>query len=115
MHMGSLGLELNEPLEIVLQRLILSLLAREHICTGKRLCVETFEIGQDLITEVFPRIYQASALPSAANTKDLARTASFPPTEAMAASKLMINCRGSDLPLYLGKVIGLCFAGQGGV
>ena len=51
--------------------------------------------------------YQASASPSAAMTKDLASTASFPPAEATAASKLMMNWRGSDLPLNLGKVVGL--------
>ena len=51
--------------------------------------------------------YQANASPSATMTKDLASTASFPPAEATVASKLMINWRGSDLPLNLGKVIGL--------
>ena len=39
--------------------------------------------------------------------KDLASTASFPPAEATVALKLMMNCRGSDLPLNLGKVMGL--------
>jgi hypothetical protein len=35
--------------------------------------------------------YHANASPSAAITNDLAKTVSFPPAEAMAASKLMIN------------------------
>jgi hypothetical protein len=43
----------------------------------------------------------------AAITNDLARTVSFPPAEATATSKLMMNWRGSDLPLNLGMV-GLC-------
>ena len=51
--------------------------------------------------------YQASVSPLAAMTKDLASTTSFPPAEATAASKLMMNCRGSDLPLNLGKVMSL--------
>jgi hypothetical protein len=34
----------------------------------------------------------------------LARTVSFPPAEATATSKLMMNWRGSDLPLNLGMV-----------
>jgi len=46
-------------------------------------------------------------------TKDLASTASFPTAEAIAASKLMMNCRGSGLPLNLGKVMGLLEGGQG--
>ena len=57
--------------------------------------------------------YQASASPSATMTKDLAGTASFPPAEATAASKLMINWHGSDLPFNLGKVMGLLEGGQG--
>jgi hypothetical protein len=40
-------------------------------------------------------------------TKDLARTVSFPPMEATAASKLIMNWCGSDFPLNLGNVIGL--------
>ena len=40
-------------------------------------------------------------------TKDLASTASFPPAEATAASKLMMNYHGFDIPLNLGKVMGL--------
>ena len=50
--------------------------------------------------------YHASASPSAAITNDLVKTVSFPPAEATAASKLMMNWRGSDLPLNLGRVIG---------
>ena len=49
--------------------------------------------------------YQASASPSASMTKDLASIASFPPVEATATSKLMINWHGSDLPLNLGKLM----------
>ena len=45
--------------------------------------------------------------PSTVMTKDFARTVSLPPAKAMAASKLMMNCRGSILPSNLGKVIGL--------
>ena len=51
--------------------------------------------------------YQASTSSSDAMMKDLASTASFPPVEATATSKLMMNCCGSDLPLNLGKVMGL--------
>ena len=51
--------------------------------------------------------YQARTSPSAAMTKDLASTASFPLTEATATSKLMMNCRGSNLPFNFGKVMGL--------
>ena len=51
--------------------------------------------------------YHANASPSAAMTNDLAKTVSFPPAEATAASKLMINWRGSDFPLNLGRVMGL--------
>ena len=51
--------------------------------------------------------YHANASPSAAMTNDLAKTVSFAPTKAMVASKLMMNWRGSDLPLNLGKVMGL--------
>jgi hypothetical protein len=40
-------------------------------------------------------------------TKDLPRTALFPPAEAIAASKLIMNWCGSDFPLNLGNVIGL--------
>ena len=35
--------------------------------------------------------YHANASPSAVITNDLAKTVSFPPAEAMAASKLMMN------------------------
>lgn len=51
--------------------------------------------------------YQAKASPSAVLTKDLANTASFPPADATAASKLMMNCRGYVLSLNFGSVIGL--------
>ena len=51
--------------------------------------------------------YHANASPSAAMTNDLAKTVSFPPMEAMVASKLMMKWRGSDLPLNLGRVLGL--------
>ena len=51
--------------------------------------------------------YHANASPSAAMTNDLTKTVSFPPAEATAASKLMMNWRGSDLPLNLGWVMGL--------
>jgi hypothetical protein len=40
-------------------------------------------------------------------TKDLASTISFPPTEATATSKLMMNYCGSDFSLNMGRVIGL--------
>ena len=51
--------------------------------------------------------YHANASPSATITNDLAKTVSFPPTEATTALKLMMNWRGSDLPLNLGRVMGL--------
>lgn len=51
--------------------------------------------------------YQARASPSAAMTKDFAKTVSLPPAEAMAASKLVTNYLGSVLPLNFGKVMGL--------
>ena len=51
--------------------------------------------------------YLANASPSAVITNDLAKTVSFRPAEAIAASKLMMNWRGSDLPLNLGRVMGL--------
>ena len=51
--------------------------------------------------------YHANASPLTAITNDLAKTVSFPPAEAMAALKLMMNWRGSDLPLNLGRVMGL--------
>jgi hypothetical protein len=51
--------------------------------------------------------YQARASPSVAITNDLAKTLLLPTADATAASKLMMNWRGSDLPLYFGKVIGL--------
>ena len=51
--------------------------------------------------------YHANASPLAAMTNDLAKTVSFPPAEAMAASKFMINWRGSDLLLNLGRVKGM--------
>ena len=51
--------------------------------------------------------YHANTSPLAAMTNDLAKTVSFAPTKAMVASKLMMNWRGSDLPLNLGKVMGL--------
>jgi hypothetical protein len=40
-------------------------------------------------------------------TKDLARTVLFPPTEATAASKLIMNLYEFDFSLILGNVIGL--------
>jgi hypothetical protein len=43
--------------------------------------------------------------PSAAITNDLAKTMLFPPMEATASSKLMMNWQGSDLPLNLGRVM----------
>jgi hypothetical protein len=43
----------------------------------------------------------------------LVRTLSFPHVEATAASKLMMHWRGSDLPLNLGRVMGLYYEGQG--
>ena len=49
--------------------------------------------------------YHANASPSAAMTNDLAKTVSFPPVEATATSKLMMNWRGSDLLLNLGRVM----------
>jgi hypothetical protein len=51
--------------------------------------------------------YHANASPSATMTNDLAKTVSFPPTEATAASKLMMNWRGPVLPLNLGRVMGM--------
>jgi len=51
--------------------------------------------------------YHANVSPSATITNDLAKTVSFPPAEATAASKLIMNWCGSDLPLNLGRVIGL--------
>jgi hypothetical protein len=57
--------------------------------------------------------YHAQASPSVAITNDLAKTVSFSPAEATAASKLMMNWRGSDLPLNLGRVMGLKNEGQG--
>ena len=51
--------------------------------------------------------YHANALPSVVITNDLARTVSFPPMEAIAASKLMMNWCGSDLSLNFGRVMGL--------
>ena len=51
--------------------------------------------------------YHANASPSAAITNDLAKTVSFPPVEATATSKLMMSWRESDLPLNLGRVMGL--------
>ena len=51
--------------------------------------------------------YHANASPLAAMTNDLAKTVSFPPAEATTALKLMMNWRGSDLPLNLGRVMGL--------
>ena len=59
--------------------------------------------------------YHANAFPSAVMTNDLAKIVSFPPAEATAASKLMMNLRGSDLLLNLGRVIGLLDGGQGEV
>ena len=49
--------------------------------------------------------YHANASPSTAITNDLAKTVSFPPAETIAASKLMMNSGGSDLPLNLGRVM----------
>ena len=51
--------------------------------------------------------YLASVSPSAAITNDLAKIVSFPLVEAMAALKLMMNWRGSNLPLNLGRIMGL--------
>ena len=51
--------------------------------------------------------YHANASPSAAMTNDLAKTVSFSPTEATTASKLMMNWRGSNILLNLGRVMGL--------
>ena len=51
--------------------------------------------------------YHANVSPSATITNDLAKTVSFPPTKAMTASKLIMNWRRSDLPLNLGRVMGL--------
>jgi len=51
--------------------------------------------------------YHANASSSATMTNDLAKTVSFPLAEATAASKLMMNWRGSDLLLNLGRVMGL--------
>ena len=51
--------------------------------------------------------YHAKASPLAAITNDLAKAVSFPPTEAIATSKLMIKWGESDLPLNLGRVMGL--------
>ena len=59
--------------------------------------------------------YHANASPLPAIMNDLDRTVSFPPAEATAASKLMMNWRGSDLPLNLGRVMGLQDGGQGEV
>ena len=49
--------------------------------------------------------YHANASPSAVMTNDLAKTVSFPPADATAASILMMNSRGSDLPLNLDRVM----------
>ena len=49
----------------------------------------------------------ANACPSTVMTNDLAKTVSFPPVEATAASKLMMNWWGSDLLLNLGRIMGL--------
>ena len=51
--------------------------------------------------------YHANASPSTAITNDLAKTVSFPPAEATAALKLMMNWRRSNLLLNLGRVMGL--------
>ena len=51
--------------------------------------------------------YHARASPSIAMINDLAKTVSFPPMEATAASKLMMNWHGSYLSLNLGRVMGL--------
>jgi hypothetical protein len=53
--------------------------------------------------------YQARASPSVAITNDLAQTLLLPLADATAASKLMMNWRGSDLLLYFGKGIDLYF------
>ena len=45
--------------------------------------------------------------------KDFARTVSFPPAEAIAASKLIMNWQGSVWPLNLGREMGLYVDGQG--
>ena len=57
--------------------------------------------------------YHANASPSVAIINDLAKIVSFPPIEATAASKLMMNWHGSDLPLNLGRVMGWKEEGQG--
>ena len=51
--------------------------------------------------------YLARASPSAAMMKDMASTVSFPPTEATAASKLIMNYQGSVCPLNFGRDMGL--------
>ena len=51
--------------------------------------------------------YHANASPSAAMMNDLAKIVSFPPAEDTAASKLMMNWCGSNLPLNLGRIMGL--------
>ena len=51
--------------------------------------------------------YHANASPSAVITNDLAKTVSFPPAEATTASKLMMDWHRSDLPLNLGRLVGL--------
>ena len=51
--------------------------------------------------------YLARASPSAAMTKDFAKTVSFLLAEAIATSKLLTNYLGSILPLNFGKVMGL--------
>ena len=51
--------------------------------------------------------YHTNVSPSAAITNDLAKTVLFLHAEATTISKLMMNYHGSDLPLNLGRVIGL--------
>ena len=67
---------------------------------SRRSSQEYTELGLNIV-------YHANTSPSAAITNDLVKTVSFPPAEAMAASKLMMNWRGSDLPLNLGTVMSL--------
>lgn len=56
--------------------------------------------------------YYARASSSVVMTMNLVRTVSLPPTESIATSKLMKNCLGSVLPLYLGRLCGLLLTDQ---
>jgi hypothetical protein len=98
-------------LKVILQRLSLALLALKQVHGGQGLTREAFEVFQNFVPEVIVLglsiEYHARASPSVAITNDLAKTLSLPPADATTTSKLMMNWRGSDLPLYFGKVIGL--------